>query len=49
MNAGAAIYAAGGAPTLAEGVSAAEQAIDSGHAAKALRRFVTRTQELAGT
>jgi anthranilate phosphoribosyltransferase len=49
MNAGAAIYAAGGAPTLAEGVSAAGLAIDSGHAAEALKQFVTRTQELAGT
>ncbi len=49
MNAGAAIYAAGGAQTLPEGVATAAEAIDSGRAAKALARFVTRTQELAGT
>jgi anthranilate phosphoribosyltransferase len=49
INAGAAIYAAGGAPTLHEGVAAAGRAIDSGQAAQALERFVARTQELAGT
>jgi anthranilate phosphoribosyltransferase len=48
LNAAAAIYAAGGAPTLAEGVGAAERAIDGGHAAEALRRFVAHTQQLAG-
>ncbi len=48
LNAGAAIYAAGGAPTLPQGVAAAERAIDSGHATEALERFVARTQELAG-
>jgi anthranilate phosphoribosyltransferase len=48
LNAGAAIYAAGAAPTLPEGVTAAERAIDSGHAAEALERFVARTHELAG-
>jgi len=47
LNAGAAIYAGGGAPTLAEGVSAAQEAIDSGAAASALERFVTATQRLA--
>jgi len=48
LNAGAAIYAGGGAGTLAEGVRAAERAIDDGMAASALARFVTRTAELAG-
>jgi anthranilate phosphoribosyltransferase len=47
LNAGAAIYAGGGAPTLSDGVRGAEQAIDEGTAAAALDRFVTRTQELA--
>ncbi len=47
LNAGAAIYVAGGADTLAGGVGAAQQAIDRGEAAAALERFVQRTQELA--
>jgi anthranilate phosphoribosyltransferase len=47
LNAGAAIYAGGVAGALVEGVRAAEQSIDSGAAAAALQRFVTRTQELA--
>jgi anthranilate phosphoribosyltransferase len=47
LNAGAAIYAAGGEPSLAEGVRAAERAIDSGAADAALERFVAATQELA--
>lgn len=47
LNAGAAIYAAGAAESLRDGVRAAEEAIDSGSAAAALERFVTRTQELA--
>jgi anthranilate phosphoribosyltransferase len=48
LNAGAAIYAGGGAESLAGGVAAAQEAIDSGKAATALERFVVRTQELAG-
>jgi anthranilate phosphoribosyltransferase len=48
LNAGAAIYAGGGAPSLAEGVRAAEHAIDSGQATQALERFVSLTRELAG-
>ena len=48
LNAGAAIYAGGGAESLAEGVEAAIAAVDSGAAAAALERFVTRTNELAG-
>jgi anthranilate phosphoribosyltransferase len=47
LNAGAAIYAGGGAGTLEAGVRSAENAIDSGAAAAALERFVQRTIELA--
>jgi anthranilate phosphoribosyltransferase len=47
LNAGAAIYAGGGAPSLQEGVRAAERAIDCGAARSALERFVARTRELA--
>ena len=47
VNAGAAIYAAGRADTIAAGVTAAAEAIDSGAAADVLERFVARTQELA--
>jgi anthranilate phosphoribosyltransferase len=47
LNAGAAIYAGGGAGTLAEGVEAAQTAVDSGAAAAALERFVAATQRLA--
>lgn len=47
LNAGAAIYVAGQAGSLAEGVRAAEQAIDSGAADAALERFVSRTLDLA--
>jgi anthranilate phosphoribosyltransferase len=47
LNAGAAIYAGGGAGSLSEGVEAAQAAIDSGAAGASLERFVTRSQELA--
>jgi anthranilate phosphoribosyltransferase len=47
LNAGAAIYAGGGAESLKTGVAAAQEAIDSGTAAAALDRFVARTRELA--
>ena len=47
VNAGAAIYAADGADTLAAGTKAAADAIDSGAANDVLERFVARTQELA--
>ena len=47
LNAGAAIYAGGGADTLDAGVRAAEVAIDTGAAAEAVKRFVARTRELA--
>jgi anthranilate phosphoribosyltransferase len=47
LNAGAAIYAGGGAGSLQEGVGAAEHAIDSGEATQALQRFVQATRQLA--
>jgi anthranilate phosphoribosyltransferase len=47
LNAGAAVYAGGGADTLEEGVAAAAEAVDSGAAARTLEAFVTRTRELA--
>jgi anthranilate phosphoribosyltransferase len=40
VNAGAAIYAAGGAPTLSEGVEAARAALADGNAARALEGYV---------
>jgi anthranilate phosphoribosyltransferase len=47
LNAGAAIYAGGRAESLEDGVRAAEEAIDAGAAAAALRRFVEQTAALA--
>jgi anthranilate phosphoribosyltransferase len=47
LNAGAAIYAGGGAASIAEGVETAGRALDSGDAADALERFLVRTRELA--
>jgi anthranilate phosphoribosyltransferase len=47
LNAGAAIYAAGRAQTIADGVALAQRAIDSGDAAAALERFVAATVRLA--
>jgi anthranilate phosphoribosyltransferase len=51
INAGAAIYAAGRAETIAEGVEAAREALASGHAGAALERYVhasnRRAQEQA--
>jgi anthranilate phosphoribosyltransferase len=43
-NAGAAIYAAGAAPSLAAGVVAAREAIDDGRAERALERFIAATR-----
>ncbi len=40
INAGAAIYAAGGVDSIADGVVAAREALAGGHAADALERFV---------
>jgi anthranilate phosphoribosyltransferase len=48
LNAGAAILAAGRAETLADGVRAAERAVDAGAARDVLDAFVARTNELAG-
>jgi anthranilate phosphoribosyltransferase len=45
LNAGAAIYAGGGADSLADGARAAEKAIDEGAATETLERFVTFTRE----
>jgi anthranilate phosphoribosyltransferase len=47
VNAGAAVYAAGHADTLQDGVVVAATAVDSGAAKDVLERFVSRTQELA--
>jgi anthranilate phosphoribosyltransferase len=49
LNAGAAIYAGGAADSLGAGVIAAQEAIDSGRAASALKRFVARTHDLLTT
>jgi anthranilate phosphoribosyltransferase len=48
LNAGAAIYVAGGASTLAEGVEKAGEAVSSGAARDVLDRLVARSRELAG-
>ena len=47
LNAGAAIYAAGQAASIAEGVKAAQEAIDSGAAADRLEQYVRLSEELA--
>jgi anthranilate phosphoribosyltransferase len=47
LNAGAAVYAGGGAQSLTAGVRAAEAAIDSGAAADTLERFRAATHQLA--
>jgi anthranilate phosphoribosyltransferase len=47
INAGAAIYAAGRSPSVAEGVEAAREAIASGRAAEALQRYVQASRSLA--
>jgi anthranilate phosphoribosyltransferase len=46
LNAGAAIYAGGGADSLSHGVEVGAQVIDSGAAAATLERFVAATREL---
>jgi anthranilate phosphoribosyltransferase len=48
FNAGAAIYAAGVAQTLREGVEAAAAAVDDGAAGAALERYVSLSREVAG-
>jgi anthranilate phosphoribosyltransferase len=47
LNAGAAVYAGGLADSLAEGVRAAEDAIDDGAASRTLERYVEMSNELA--
>jgi anthranilate phosphoribosyltransferase len=47
VNAGAAIYAAGAADTIAQGVQAAREAISQGHAAHALERYVQASRRHA--
>jgi anthranilate phosphoribosyltransferase len=47
LNAGAAIYAAGRAASLREGVDAAAEAVDSGAAARTLATYVRLSEELA--
>ena len=49
LNAGAAIYVAGRADTVEEGVRAAEAAVDDGGAARALDSLVRVTGKLAAT
>ena len=49
MNAGAGIYAANAAESLAEGIALAAEAIDSGRAYEKLEALVAVTQELANT
>jgi anthranilate phosphoribosyltransferase len=49
LNAGAAIYVAGRAETLEDGVRAAEEALDSGAAARSLDTLAALTQELASS
>src|SRR5215210_283191 len=48
LNAGAAIFVAGAASDLGEGIAKASQAIDSGVAREVLARLVTRSRELSG-
>ncbi len=48
LNAGAAIYAAGGADSLTGGVTVAAAAVDDGAAAAATRRFIEATHRLGG-
>jgi anthranilate phosphoribosyltransferase len=47
LNAGAAIYAAGGAASLREGVDQARETIASGAAARTLEAYIRRSAELA--
>jgi anthranilate phosphoribosyltransferase len=47
LNAGAAVYVSGRVDSLADGVHAAEAAIDAGAAAETLERLVALTSELS--
>ena len=48
LNAGAAIYAAGGAASIAQGVEAARAAVESGAATATLEAYVALSRELVG-
>jgi len=48
LNGGAAIYAGGGAESIADGVARAAEAVDSGAAKDALEHYVRLSEELAG-
>jgi anthranilate phosphoribosyltransferase len=48
LNAGAGLVVAGRATSLEDGLTIAEQTIDSGAAAATLERFVTASREAAG-
>jgi anthranilate phosphoribosyltransferase len=48
LNAGAAIYVAGGAADIPEGLAKAREAIESGAARDVLGRLVARSRELSG-
>jgi anthranilate phosphoribosyltransferase len=47
LNAGAAIYAGGGVESIAAGVEAAAEAVDSGAAQRTLEAYVALSRELA--
>ena len=47
LNAGVALYAANVAPSMAEGVASARDAVASGKALAKMHQFVARTRELA--
>ena len=49
LNAGAALYVAGAAASIAEGIDLARRAIDTGRAHDTLARFIERSQALAPT
>src|SRR5919201_1134378 len=49
LNAGAALYVAGAAASIAEGIDLARRAIDTGRARDTLARFIERSQALAPT
>jgi anthranilate phosphoribosyltransferase len=48
LNAGAAIYVAGAAADISDGLAKAREAIDSGAARDVLERLVARSRELSG-
>ena len=47
LNAGVALYAANVAPTMADGIALAREAVATGKAKTTLERFVERSQQLA--